>query len=156
MCQVEVEEVDEMRDLTQVAFKPYQKITIRSKMRYPSAQAFADALTLSLARGMGGRGGNLFWANGILFRHFPFAPSDTILKEYLDGHLPIDHIDYAPMPEYSAEIRSGEIVVTVLNVTYHTILSRIGRWLATESEEEQTENQSARSRRGGSARRASS
>lgn len=116
--------------MTKVSFEPYQRITIRSHMRYASPQSFADALTLSLARGIGGRGGNLFWASGVMFRHYPYASSDAVSKEYLTGHLPIDHVEFAPMPIYINEIRSGEIIVTILDVSDHTVLGSIGKWIA--------------------------
>src|ERR1700739_1875728 len=32
--------------------------------------------------------GNLFWANGVLFRYFGFSPTDAVNREYLNRRLP--------------------------------------------------------------------
>lgn len=115
--------------MTEFAVEPYKKVTVRSYMRYESAEAYARALTQNMMRGMGGRMGNFFWANGILFKHSPYAQSDSVTKQYLEGHLPIDHLEYAPMPEFRNEIRVEDFVVTVINVSEHTLFRDLTRWI---------------------------
>lgn len=98
-------------------------------MRYENIDAFTRALTQSLPRGMGGRIGNFFWANGIIFKHSPFALSDSVTKEYLAGNLPLDHIEYAPMPEFKNELRIDDVVITAIDVSKHTLFSELTKWI---------------------------
>jgi hypothetical protein len=114
----------------QVVLKPYEKITVRSYLKHESPEALVDAITLSLVRGQGGRIGGLLWAHGILFRHYPYANSEALAKEYLKAHLPIDHVEFAHMPEFRGEIRTGEFVLTVLDVSNHLTLATLAKWIA--------------------------
>lgn len=112
-----------------VVLEPYERITIRSYLKYESPEAFANAITLSIGRGVPGRLGGLFWARGVIFKHYPYSPSDSINKEYLNGHLPIDHVEFAPMSELRSEIRIGEVIVTVMDVSNHQTLGALADWI---------------------------
>jgi len=114
--------------MTEFSIEPYRKVSVKSYMRYESADAWAKVLTQSL-RGMGGRIGNYFWANGIMFKHANYAASDNVTKQYLDGHLPLDHIEYAPMPEFRSEIRIDDAVVTVVDVSANTLFRELTKWI---------------------------
>ena len=98
-------------------------------MRYESADAFAKAATQTFIPGMPARTGNFFWANGILFKHSPYIGSDSIIKQYLEGHLPLDHIEYAPMPEFRKEIHVDAFVLTVIDVSTHTLFRELTKWI---------------------------
>jgi hypothetical protein len=115
----------------EVVVEPYDKITIRSYLRHSSPEAFVEAITLPLSREGGGRIAGMTWANGVLFRHFPYTPTDTITREYLRGHLPLDHLEFASMPVFRREIHSGGFIVTVLDVSDHLTLSRLAKWIAS-------------------------
>jgi hypothetical protein len=114
----------------EINFVPYSKITIRNYARYENPQAFADAITLSLMRGGGGRMGPMLWAHGVVFRHAPFAPSDRITEEYLKGHLPFDNLEFAPMPDFVREIQYFGFVITVLDVSNNYVLNNLGKWIS--------------------------
>jgi hypothetical protein len=113
-----------------ISVEPYQKITIRSYLEHQSPQAFVDAITLPLVKGTNARMGGLLWANGVLFRNFPYSPTDSVTKEYLKGHLLIDLLEFAPMSEYTKEIRNEEFVVTVTDVSNHVTLRELAMWVA--------------------------
>src|SRR5260370_5910272 len=100
--------------MTIFALKPYNKITVRSYMKFDNPEAFVLYITNNVPRGVTGKVGNLFWANGILFRHFSYPPTDSVSKQHLMGHLPVDHIEYTLMPEFRAEIRIDEMIVTIV------------------------------------------
>ena len=112
-----------------VVLEPYQKITIKSYLRHENPEAFVGAITHSLVRGAGGRVGGLLWANGVVFRHFNYAPSESINKEYLKGHLPIDYIEFAPMSEFRGEIHTGDFIATVLDVSNHSTFAKLAEWI---------------------------
>jgi len=117
--------------MTEFSVQPYKTVTVRSYMKYDNAEEFARALTVSFVKGAGGRVGHLWWANGILFRHFPFAPSDVLSKEYILGNFLIDHIEFTTMPQYKNEIRVDEFVVTVGDVTNHMFFNDFSKWIKT-------------------------
>ena len=98
-------------------------------MHYESVEDFCNSLTLSLAREGTGRIGSLLWAEGLLFRHVPYISTDSISKEYLKGHLPLDNIDFTRMAEFKEEIYYKQYTITVLNVTNNFVLSRIAKWV---------------------------
>lgn len=115
--------------MTQFAVEPYKQVTIRSYMKYDDAEAFAKAATQALGRGMGGRMGNFFWANGVIFKHSPYAQTDSVTKQYLEGTLTLDHMEYALMPEFRNEIRVDDFVLTVLDVSKHTLFKELTKWI---------------------------
>jgi hypothetical protein len=113
-----------------ISLEPYNRITIRSYLKHESPQAFVDALTLPLVRGTGARIGGLLWANGVLFRPFPYNPTDSITKEYLNGHLLFDHLEFAAMSEYAREIRNEEFVITINDVSNHLTFRELAKWIS--------------------------
>ena len=113
-----------------ISLEPYKKITIRSYLKHESPQAFVDAITLPLVKGTVPKLGGLLWANGVVFRHFPYSPTDTLTREYLGGHLLIDHLEFAPMSEYEKEIRYEGFVVTVADVSNHSTFKELAKWVA--------------------------
>jgi|SRR5690242_10534278 len=114
----------------EIVLEPFEKITIRSYLKHESSEAFANAIIISVGKGVPGRIAGLFWAKGIVFRHYPFAASDSINKEYLNRHLPIDHIEFAPMPQFRSEIRVGEVIVAIMDVSNHQTLAPLANWIA--------------------------
>ena len=113
-----------------IVFEPYEKITIRSYMKHENAQAFVAILTSMLQKGVGPKVGTLYWANGVLFRYTGFSPTDRVNNEYLNRHLPLDLLEFTSMPQFKKEIRSGEFVITVLDVSNHDMHNKLTRWIA--------------------------
>lgn len=118
----------------EIKFEPYNKITIRNCMYHNKVDDFAGAMTLALSREGGGRLGHLLWGSGILFRHSPFAPSDAMTKEYLQGHLPIDNIEFTEMASFKDEIYYKQYTITVLDISNNVILGNIAKWISENKE----------------------
>jgi hypothetical protein len=73
-----------------------------------------------------------FWANGILFRFFNHAPSEALAKEIISGHLILDHIEFAPMPEYKNELKASTrplASISVLDVSKHIVFNPLTAWI---------------------------
>lgn len=124
--------------MTDFKVTPYKEVTVRSYMRYKNANELARSMTAPIPRGQVNKIGNLFWANGILFRHFTFPSSDSLTKEYMSGHLPIDHIEYAPMPQFQHEVRGDDIAVTLIDVTNHILFNELTKWIKTKLEKQKS------------------
>ena len=99
-------------------------------MRHENAQTFVATLTSVLHKGAGPKVGTLYWANGVLFRYTGFNPTDSINKEFLNRCLPLDLLEFSSMPKFKEEIRSGEFIVTVINVSHHNTHDELTRWIA--------------------------
>jgi hypothetical protein len=98
-------------------------------MKYDNPEIFARSMTAGVPRGVSGRVGNLFWANGILFRHFAYAPTDSVSQQHLKGILPLDHIEYALMPTFKNEIRTDDLIISLLDVSNHTVFNEMTKWI---------------------------
>jgi hypothetical protein len=113
-----------------IKYEPYKRITIRNYMYYASVDDFAASLTLSFSPETGGRVGHLLWAHGILFRHAPYTPTERVSNEYLEGHLPLDNVEFTTNESFTREIRYGHFIITVMDVSNNFVLSTLAKWIA--------------------------
>jgi len=114
----------------EIIFDPYNKITIKSYRKYENYDSFFSQISY-IEKGWSTVGG-FYWANGIVFRYYPFAQTDSIIKEYLKGHLPLDLIEYAPMINYVPEITMKDTTFVIANVSNHSTFSALTLWIADE------------------------
>lgn len=115
----------------EVAFEPYKKVSFKSYLMYESSEAFAKVIALSNPPGIPVQT-RFFWANGVLFRFFPLSPSETSAREIVNGHLVWDHMEFAPMPEYTNVLQVAErplVTINVLNVSNHVVFEPVTEWI---------------------------
>jgi hypothetical protein len=115
----------------EIAFEPYKKVSFRSYLRYETAEELARAVSLSAPVGLPAQY-TLRWSNGVLFHIVGFQPTDSVVKEYIAGHVVWDHIDFALMPRYVKEIRLPEkplVVFSVLDLSEHPVFGPLGEWI---------------------------
>jgi len=116
----------------EVAFEPFKKVTFRSYLPYHSAEAFVNAIAMGSPAGVQTRT-SLFWANGILFRFFNPRPSELLAKEFFEGHLMWDHIEFAPMPTYEREVQGPRdrplVTIYIIDVSNHVVFEPITKWI---------------------------
>ena len=115
----------------EVAFEPYRKLSFRSYMEYESPEALANVVAMPVPPGVPAPI-TLHWANGIVFRGAAYQPTDSIVKEYVSGHLLWDHVDFAPMPQYVKEIKAPDkplVTVNILDVSKHTVFGPVAQWI---------------------------
>lgn len=120
--------------MTIFELEPYKKIIVRSTLKYESPEKFAQGITVGIPNGTIGRVGNLFWANGIVFRHFPYGNTDSVSKQNMLGILYVDHIEYAIMPTFKNEIRVRDLTIALLDVSNHTTFSGLTKWVLQKIE----------------------
>jgi hypothetical protein len=117
----------------EVEFEPYKKITFQSHMAYKDANEFVQAVTSGVSAPPGIQiQARLFWANGILFRHFAHPPSEALSKELLSGHIIFDHIEFAPMETFSNDLKIDGIpgvTVAVLDVSKHVVFDPLTKYI---------------------------
>jgi hypothetical protein len=115
----------------EIAFEPYKKTTFKSYLAYESAGAYVNVIALANPVGFPFQA-RLFWANGVLFRFFNHPPSEALVKETIEGHLILDHIEFAPMPEYKNELKAADRplgIITVLDVSNHVVFDPLTAWI---------------------------
>jgi hypothetical protein len=114
--------------------EPYRRVSIRTVQNIGSSKVFFENLAAPVPKGAGARFGPILWANGVVFSFAPYAPSDSVSKEHLSGHLPWDNLDFAPMPKYEREVQiSGrEVTFFLKDVTSHSLFGPLTKWIATD------------------------
>jgi len=115
----------------EIGFDPYKKLSFKSYIQYDTPEVFVKILTVAVPQGVPAQT-TLHWSNGVLFRFANFQPTDSIVKEYVAGHLLWDHLEFAPMPQYAKQIKLPDnplVTINVLNVSNHTLFGPLGKWI---------------------------
>lgn len=115
----------------EMAFEPYKKVSFKSYLQYDNPEEMVNTLTISIPPGVPAQY-ILKWANGILFQFATFKPADSLIKEYIAGHLLWDHIDFAPMPQYTPEIQVPSkpmVAITVIDLSHHSLFVSVTEWI---------------------------
>ncbi|MEM0136214.1 MAG: hypothetical protein QXU18_13490 [Thermoplasmatales archaeon] len=116
--------------MTEIIFEPYNKIIIRSFMKFDTPRSFGESLVLEQGKGLQIGALRLFWANGILFRHFPLPLTESTMQQLINGIFIVDHIDFTEMKEYQGEIMISQgVKIKVLNVTKHSVFSELTKFI---------------------------
>ena len=111
-----------------ISIEPYKKITVRAYTHHTTPEAFVKRIFIGVQYGTPMY---LYWGNGILMRYFTYNQTDVVIKEYLNGHLPIDYLEFSSMPTYKKEIRAGDSVATVIDYSKHQIIDPLTKWVAS-------------------------
>ena len=115
----------------QIAHEPYKKLSFRSYLEYDTPEELLDTMLMSVPPDLTARVA-LRWANGVLLAVGQFQQSDIVSKEFMEGHLIWDHIDFALMPQYRRTLVLAErplIVINVLDLSQHSIYAPLAEWL---------------------------
>jgi len=116
----------------EIAFEPYKKVSFQSYLPYKTAEEFVAVIASPNPADVTFQT-RLFWANGVLFRFFNHAPSEALAKEIVsNGHLIFDHIEFAPMPNFSQVLRHSERplgTVHVIDVSKHVVFGPLCKWI---------------------------
>jgi hypothetical protein len=130
--------------------EPYIVVTIRSYQHHKSIDAFLRSMSGSVPPGTNARMGPFLWSNGVLFGFAAYAPSESLTDEYLKGHLPWDHLDFAVMESFQDEIHlSGrETVFVVKDVSDHSLMGPLGIWIYKSFVRKKTGRESKPANRG--------
>lgn len=124
----------------EVAFEPYRKMSFKSYMKYEKPEELVRTITASIPPGVPAQS-TLKWANGVLLTFANFQPADSVIKEYVAGHLLWDHVDFAPMPQYAPEIAVPEkpmVRVIVVDVSRHSLFGPVTEWIRDNLLEKET------------------
>lgn len=72
----------------------------------------------------------LKWAEGVTFSYSLLPPStDSLMKEFLEGHIYWTEVIFALMPEYKPTIKVGTLDIPVIDVSPNPILREAAEWM---------------------------
>jgi len=119
--------------MTDFKVEPYIVVTIRSYHQFKDAPALLKSVSAGIPPGTPARVGPILWSNGVLFGFAAYTASESLTDEYLKGHLPWDNLDFAPLVEFQDELRipGKEVVFAVKDVSDHSLLGPLGKWIMT-------------------------
>lgn len=130
--------------MTEIVFEPYKRVVVRSILEYPDYNALVEAMSVATPAG---RYAGLLWANHVLFRHVAFYPTDSINKEYIEGKLLIDTLEFAKMETFKKELTSKQrgVILTVSNVSSHSLFDILTKWINDDYLRREIKRSSSRS-----------
>lgn len=115
----------------EIAYEPYKKVSFNTHLKYENPQAFLDVISVANPPDVPFQL-KFYWANGILFRVFNHPPSEELAKKILDGHMILDHIEFAPMPQFvnMLDIPNRPLgKINIINVTNHVLFEPLAAWI---------------------------
>jgi hypothetical protein len=116
-----------------VTFKPWEEVVIHENIRY-SLEDFIKLCSFGVQPG--GLANPLQWAEGVVFRATPMAPTEDIVKEMLVGKIHWSAVEWALMPKYQPVTMIGDInaKIPIINVSSTTILCDVAKALKAMAE----------------------
>ena len=115
--------------MVEIAHEPLKKVVVRELVRYDNAQQLVGSLAIIMKMGQPIL---LNWCEGMVFVSQPIPPPE-MPEEYAKGELYIASISYAPMPEFSHNVHSGNTEMPVIDVSRSPLSQEIGRFLKSHS-----------------------
>ncbi len=115
--------------MVEIAHEPLKKVVVRELVKYDNAQQLVGSLAIIMKMGQPIL---LNWCEGMVFVSQPIPPPE-MPEEYAKGELYIASISFAPMPEFSHNVKSGNTEMPVIDVSRSPLSQEIGRFLKSHS-----------------------
>ncbi len=111
--------------MVEIIHEPLKRIIVREVVRYDSPQQLVNALAFIMKMGQPIL---LTWAEGVVFVSQPIPPPE-MPDEYVRGEVYIASVSFAPMPDYSSTVKSGNIEMGVIDVSRSPLSQELARFL---------------------------
>jgi len=115
-------------DLVQIVHEPLKRIVVRELIKYDNAQQLVTAFTFLMKMGQPIL---LTWSEGVVFVTQPIPPPE-MPDDYARGDLYVASISYAPMPEYSQNVRVGNVEMGVIDLSRSPVSVELGKFLKSK------------------------
>jgi hypothetical protein len=114
--------------MTEVSYEPRKKVIIHEYSRYDSVE---ELVRCGFAGAPPGSNAIIRWVDGIVLSHNPYPMTDSITTELIEGRLHWDHVSFAPMEEYQANLSFANLpmTVTVVDVSVNPVFCDIARFI---------------------------
>jgi len=114
----------------EIAHEPLKKVVVRELVKYDNPQQLVGSLAIIMKMGQPIL---LNWCEGMVFVSQPIPPPE-MPEEYAKGELYIASISFAPMPEFSHNVKSGNTEMPVIDVSRSPLSQQIGKFLKSRVE----------------------
>ncbi len=114
--------------MVEIIHEPLKRIVVREIVKYESPQQLVNALAFIMKMGQPIL---LTWAEGVVFVSQPIPPPE-MPEEYVRGELYIASISFAPMSEYSNNVKSGNVEMGVIDVSRSPLSQELARFLRSK------------------------
>jgi len=111
--------------MVEIIHEPLKRIVVREMVKYDSAQQLVNALAFIMKMGQPIL---LTWADGVVFVSQPIPPSE-MPEEYARGEVFVASVSFAPMPDYSGTVKSGNVEMGVIDVSRSPLSAELARFL---------------------------
>jgi len=112
----------------QIVHEPLKRIVVRELIKYDNAQQLVNAFTFLMKMGQPIL---LTWSEGVVFVTQPIPPPE-MPDDYARGDLYVASISYAPMPEYSQNVKSGNVEMGVIDLSRSPVSVELGKFLKSK------------------------
>ena len=114
--------------MVEIVHEPLKRIVVREVVKYDAPQQLVNALAFIMKMGQPIL---LTWAEGVVFVSQPIPPPE-MPEEYVRGELYIASISFAPMSEYSNNVKSGNVEMGVIDVSRSPLSQELARFLRSK------------------------
>ncbi|UCE16319.1 MAG: hypothetical protein JSV12_01510 [Candidatus Bathyarchaeota archaeon] len=106
-----------------------KQLVILECTQYPSLEALSKTIATIVRAG---QPLVLKWAEGVTFSYSLLPPTtDSLMKEFLEGHIYWTDVVFALMPKYKSTIKVGTLDIPVIDVSPNPILREAAKWMKT-------------------------
>ncbi len=117
--------------MVEIVHEPLRRLVVREVVKYDNPQQLVNAFTFIMKMGQPIL---LTWAEGVVFATQPIPPPE-MPEEYARGEMYIASITCAPMPEYSHNVKSGNVEMPVIDVSRSPVSQQLARFLKSKLQE---------------------
>jgi hypothetical protein len=117
-----------LRQLVQIVHEPLKRIVVRELIKYDNPQQLVTAFTFLMKMGQPIL---LTWSEGVVFVTQPIPPPE-MPDDYARGDLYVASISYAPMPDYSQNVRVGNVEMGVIDLSRSPVSVELGKFLKSK------------------------
>jgi hypothetical protein len=116
--------------MVEIAHEPLKRVVVRELVKYDNPQQLVNSLAIIMKMGQPIL---LNWCEGVVFVSQPIPPPE-MPEEYAKGELYIASISYAPMSDFSHNVKAGNMEMPVIDVSRSPLSQEIGRFLKSNME----------------------
>lgn len=119
--------------MARFTYKPWNEIVIHEIIESKPEDLFSSVIRQTIASSGVGVTPSINWVDGIAFIESPFADSDQVIKEKLNGVIHYSSVEFARVPEYRSEIQvnvgGGPHPIRLQKVDTNPIFVELARYL---------------------------
>jgi hypothetical protein len=113
--------------MVEIVCSPPKQLVILECTQYPSIEALSKTMATIIRVG---QPLVLKWAEGVTFSYSLLPPTtDSLMKEFLEGHVYWTDVVFALMPEYRSTIKVGTLDIPVIDVSPNPVLREAAEWM---------------------------